>query len=237
MYHVYNGILRNVESQEDAATANCYPTTIQLVVSGIRKLSAIAKMPEGGAVFRGLAGLALPPEFFAADAQGCAGGVEASFMSTTLSEEVARKYSGVHEGREATIFRLMLGKTSLGADISWLSQFAGEKEMLFPPRTHLQVVGEPVRGDDGVSVVTLWPTGDILEMRVCVESSVSVARRMSLAILLPAVCWLVACAVCACARVPFLLLTHWSCLCSLPERQNRRRGGDGAQRGHEAARL
>ena len=116
MYHVYNGILRNVESQEDAATANCYPTTIQLIVSGIRKLSAIAKMPEGGAVFRGLAGLALPPEFFAADAQGCAGGVEASFMSTTLSEEVARKYSGVHEGREATIFRLTLGKTSLGAN-------------------------------------------------------------------------------------------------------------------------
>lgn len=198
MYHVYNGILRNVESQEDAATANCYPTTIQLIVSAIRKLSAIAKMPEGGAVFRGLSGLALPPEFFAADAQGCAGGVEASFMSTTLSEEVARKYSGVHEGREATIFRLMLGKTSLGADISWLSQFAGEKEMLFPPRTHLQVVGEPVRGDDGVSVVTLWPTGDILEMRVCVESSVSVARRMSLAILLPAVCWWAVCAVCAC---------------------------------------
>jgi len=82
-----------------------------------------------------------------------------------LSEEVARKYSGVHQGREATIFRLTLGKTSLGADISWLSQFAGEREMLFPPRTHLQVVGEPVRGDDGVSVVTLWPTGDILEMR------------------------------------------------------------------------
>ena len=142
---------------------------IQLIVSGIRKLSAIAKMPEGGAVFRGLSGLALPPEFFAPDAQGCAGGVEASFMSTTLSEEVARKYSGVHEGREATIFRLMLGKTSLGADISWLSQFAGEKEMLFPPRTHLQVVGEPVRGDDGVSVVTLWPTGNILQMRVRVE--------------------------------------------------------------------
>ena len=33
------------------------------------------------------------------------------------------------------------GKTSLGADISWLSQFAGEREMLFPPRTHLQIVG------------------------------------------------------------------------------------------------
>jgi len=171
MYHLYNKILRDVEAHENAASANRYPTTIQLIVSGIRKLSAVAKMPAGGAVFRGLAGLALPLEFFAPDAQGCAGGVEASFMSTTLSEEVARKYSGVHQGQEATIFRLTLGKTSLGADISWLSQFAAEREMLFPPRTHLQVVGEPVRGDDGVSVVTLLPTGIILEMRGCVESA------------------------------------------------------------------
>jgi hypothetical protein len=158
MHHVYNKILRNLGSQEDLATANLYPTTIQLIVSGIRKLGAIAKIPEGGAVFRGLSGFALPPEFFEPDEQGFAGGVEASFMSTTLSEEVARKYSGVNEGREATIFRLELGKTSIGADISWLSQFAGEREMVFPPRTHLQVVGEPFRGDDGVSVVTLLPT-------------------------------------------------------------------------------
>ena len=143
MYHVYNNILRNlrIDSGEVSATANLYPTTIQLIVSGIRKLSTIAKMPEGGAVFRGLSGLALPPEFFELDKQGCAGGVEASFMSTTLSEEVARQYSGVIEGREATIFRLLLGKTSLGADITWLSQFAREREMLFPPRTHLQIVG------------------------------------------------------------------------------------------------
>ena len=111
MYHVYNTILRDVDSGEvSSATANLYPTTIQLIVSGIRKLSTIAKMPEGGAVFRGLSGLALPPEFFELDEQGCAGGVEASFMSTTLSEEVARKYSGVNEGREATIFCLQLAK-------------------------------------------------------------------------------------------------------------------------------
>jgi hypothetical protein len=41
-------------------------------------------------VFRGLSALALPTKFFELDEQGCAGGVEASFMSTTQSEEVAR---------------------------------------------------------------------------------------------------------------------------------------------------
>ena len=65
---------------------------------------------QGGAEFRGLSALALPIEFFELDEQGCAGGVEASLMSTTQSEEVACKYSGVNEGREATIFRLQLAK-------------------------------------------------------------------------------------------------------------------------------
>ena len=168
MYAKYNQIMRDtlaveasgvqVSQQDGHGQVNMYPTTIQLIVSGIRKLSRIAEMPEGGAVYRGLSGLALPPELFALDEQGFAGGVEAAFMSTTVKEEVARKYSGVHEGRKATIFKLLLGKTSLGANISWISQFEGEEEMVYPPRTQLQIDGEPVMGADGVSVVTLRPT-------------------------------------------------------------------------------
>lgn len=72
--------------------------------------------------------------------------------------QVARRNSGVDEGSEAIIFKILLGKKSLGANVWWISQFAGESEMLFPPRTHLQVIGEPVLGADGVSVVTLRPT-------------------------------------------------------------------------------
>ena len=166
MYARYNTILRDtLPEEEDAqsnsgradADANLFPTTIHAIVSGIRKLAAVAKMPEGGAVFRGLSGLALPPEFFEEDEQGFAGGVEASLMSTTTNEEVARRYSGAREGRLATIFKLTLGKSSLGADISWLSQFEGEAEMVFPPRTQLQIV-EQEEGSDGVSVITLKPT-------------------------------------------------------------------------------
>ena len=36
----------------------------------------------------------------------------------------------------------MVGKTSIGADISWLSQFFGEKEFCYKPLTHLLLVGE-----------------------------------------------------------------------------------------------
>ena len=109
-----------------------------------------------GVVWRGLSGLALPPEFFEPDEQGFAGGVDASFMSTTLDDSVARKFSGVDQGRLGTIFKLLLGKTSLGADITFLSQFTGELEMLFPPRTHLEIVDAVF--DNGVTIVTLKPT-------------------------------------------------------------------------------
>jgi tetratricopeptide (TPR) repeat protein len=39
-------------------------------------------------------------------------------------------------------FEILVGKTSIGADISWLSQFFGEKEFCYKPLTHLQLVGE-----------------------------------------------------------------------------------------------
>jgi hypothetical protein len=88
--------------------------------------------------------MALPPQFFHADAQGCRGGVECGLMSTSPSREVAVGYSGVDTGKVLpTLFVIKVGKTSVAADISWLSQFEDEKEFLFGPLTHLQVVGQP----------------------------------------------------------------------------------------------
>ena len=39
-------------------------------------------------------------------------------------------------------FEILVGKTSIGADISWLSQFFGEKEFCYKPLTHLQLVAK-----------------------------------------------------------------------------------------------
>lgn len=91
MYAVYNPILRStlaLDPTGSTITDNQYPTTIQLIVSGICKLCRVAEVPAGLAVFRGLSGMALPKEFFELDEQGFAGGVEASFMSTTVDEQV-----------------------------------------------------------------------------------------------------------------------------------------------------
>ena len=57
--------------------------------------------------------------------------------------EVAIGYSGVDTGKVLpTLFEIKVGKTSVAANISWLSQL-GEKEYLFGPLTNLQVVGQP----------------------------------------------------------------------------------------------
>jgi hypothetical protein len=107
--------------------------------------------------------MALPRDFFAKDRQGFAGGVEAAFMSTTTAQNVANQYSGAAGGAESgeglrTVFRYLVGERSLGADVSWLSQFSTEKEVLYPPATHLQIVGEPRLDETGVSVITVRPT-------------------------------------------------------------------------------
>ena len=49
MYLKYNGILRAILSTDPADVEdNLFPTTIMLIVSGILKLSSIAKMPDSG---------------------------------------------------------------------------------------------------------------------------------------------------------------------------------------------
>ena len=159
----YNGVLRGFY------TRNMYTTTANVIVSGLRKLSRItappAKNEEGErVVYRGTGGMALPADFFQADEQGFAGGVEAGFMSTTTNREVAMHYSGVGGGGGSeggglrTVFRYLVGERSLGADVSWLSQFEGEKEMLFGPMTHMQIMGTPRVEEGGVSVITVRPT-------------------------------------------------------------------------------
>jgi hypothetical protein len=63
--------------------------------------------------------VALDSEFYVLDFQGFAGGVESSFMHASRDINVAREYSGAGKGCAGTIFKLVLGKMSLGADISW----------------------------------------------------------------------------------------------------------------------
>ena len=118
--HIYNAILGQLSTSELLTRHNTYPTTIALVVSGIKKLSSVAKAPEGGAVWRSLAsGVILPVAFFELDEQGFAWGMDTGFMATSRDETVALCSSGEGEGEGRTVFKILLGKMSLGANIAW----------------------------------------------------------------------------------------------------------------------
>jgi hypothetical protein len=115
----YNEILAQLSTSEQGTSLNSYPTTIGLIVSGIKKLSSVAKRPKGDAVYRSLAaGVVLPDAFFERDQQGFAWAMDPCFMATSRDEMVARKcMSG--EGEGLTVFKILTGKMSLGADIAW----------------------------------------------------------------------------------------------------------------------
>ena len=155
-YVRYNGVLRGHKG-------NLYTTTLHLIDSGLRKLSTAPppKNPDGEREFFRPVGGVLHPDFFQADAQGFAGFVEVAFMCVTANQAVAMHFAGMGGGAEdeeglRTVFRFLVGDRSSAGDVSWLSQFEKEKEMMFPPMTHFQVVGARIQS--GVSVITVIPT-------------------------------------------------------------------------------
>lgn len=63
---------------------NTYPTTINAILSGLRKLMWVAPLPKDRFVYRGLSGMNLPEKFFKQDECGVRGGTEFGMMSTTV---------------------------------------------------------------------------------------------------------------------------------------------------------
>jgi hypothetical protein len=66
------------------ACYNTYPTTINAILSGLRKLMWVAPLPKDRFVYRGLSGVNLPKQFFKQDEYGVRGGTEFGMMSTTV---------------------------------------------------------------------------------------------------------------------------------------------------------
>ena len=152
MYMLYNAALRG-QPEDQALRGNKYETTIFCIISCVTKLSKQSKIPKDRLLYRGLGEMVLSTEFWK-EKDGFRGAVECGFMSTTAKRSVALKYSGKDEKRRGTIFEIAAGRIDLGADLTWLSQYPGESEFLFPPLTCLEVVGQP-RIQDGVVIFSL----------------------------------------------------------------------------------
>ena len=82
----------------------------------------------------------LPDEFLKEDRFGVRGGVEFGLMSTTEDLRVAIQYAGT--GKMPTLFKISVGAVDRGASLERLSQYRGEREILYPPMSSREVTGE-----------------------------------------------------------------------------------------------
>ena len=80
---------------------NKYTTTLHAINSAIVKLS---KLTYAGKVYRGVSGMALPPEFWEPNAFGVKGGIDGAFMSTTVNYDVAMAYAA--SGGKGFVFEI-----------------------------------------------------------------------------------------------------------------------------------
>ena len=129
-----------------------YATTIHAINSCIVKLSALT---VASIVYRGVAGMRMPDDFFRKDAKtNIAGGVEYGFSSTTRERKIAVHYAKVEKGETAsTVLEAQMGMIDRGADISFLSQFPGEQEILYGPLMGMEVRRTRVHGS---TLVVKW---------------------------------------------------------------------------------
>ena len=139
----YNGVLRArsgndflAEQTKQLCGTNSYVTTLHVINSAIVKLG---RLTRASTVYRGVAGMSLPDEFWEPNKMNVRGGVEYAFMSTTKDYSVALEYSMTRDGSLPIVFEVEMGMVDRGADLRWLSQYPHEAEILFAPLTGVDV--------------------------------------------------------------------------------------------------
>eukprot|EP00445_Apocalathium_hangoei_P005925 CAMPEP_0203852806 /NCGR_PEP_ID=MMETSP0359-20131031/8149_1 /ASSEMBLY_ACC=CAM_ASM_000338 /TAXON_ID=268821 /ORGANISM="Scrippsiella Hangoei, Strain SHTV-5" /LENGTH=1009 /DNA_ID=CAMNT_0050769033 /DNA_START=39 /DNA_END=3068 /DNA_ORIENTATION=- len=147
MYEKYNSQLRAAsgdkvlrQKNDELLMGNSYVTTVHGISSCVLKLSKLMKLCD---IFRGSSDASLPSSFLKKDDDGICGGVEYGFFSTTNERNQAVDYAN---GVASTVFEIKQGMLDRGADISWLSQYGHEKEILFPPLLGMQALSSRVSG-------------------------------------------------------------------------------------------
>ena len=61
-------------------------------------IGRVSPRKQGGKVYRGMSGVLLPEKFRVPDEEGCRGGVERGFLSTSTSKEQALAYIDMSKG-------------------------------------------------------------------------------------------------------------------------------------------
>jgi hypothetical protein len=123
----------------DASTS--FGATCGHLISAIRKIAAANTEEENARTLFRCARGALRGSFWIPDSQDMVCATDAAFMSTAL--EALPQYMAP-PGKPTVIFRLHAAAEDdayhCGAEVAMLSQFSGEREVLFPPLTMLLVL-------------------------------------------------------------------------------------------------
>jgi hypothetical protein len=123
-------------------------TTLFLSI-GLKKLRSVnataTKIQKEVHFWRGMRNLELTEEF------KTRGGTELGCMSTSTSLDIVAGYAN---SDQPLVFRLVSDSfMSCGIDISWLSVYPNEEEVLYPPLTFLQYLGQrPIKNSRGIVV-------------------------------------------------------------------------------------
>jgi hypothetical protein len=145
-----------------AALPHPFAATAFYMYDGIKRLrKVLADAPGAGeprAFWRGMSGARVTQEFM--EQFTSKGGTEMAPMSTSDDEAVARRFAKWDDAActDAVLIKVEAADhTCCGADLAWLSMYAGEREVLFPPLTYLEYVShEQLR--PGRTVITARPS-------------------------------------------------------------------------------
>ena len=74
-------------------------------------------------------------------------------------------------------FEILVGKTSIGANISWLSQFFGEEEFCYKPLTHLQLVAKARQEEHNGKQLSILQMKLTVNQRSTTVEQAEVARK------------------------------------------------------------
>ena len=145
------GAMSAADARKSAALdrQTSFGATVGHLTAAIRKIAAASTPDESSRkLYRGLKGQ-LDARFWIPDEFGIVCATDTAFMSTTVDEKVSLFYvtkkDAGQQGSLGLLWELHASEEDdtglhVGADVSMLSQFAHEQEILFPPLTMLRVL-------------------------------------------------------------------------------------------------
>jgi hypothetical protein len=126
-----------------------FAATTLFLSKGLKKLRSVnatnTRVQKEEVFWRGMKNLELTEDFKKL------GGTELGCMSTSTSMDIVAGYA---KSEQPLVFRLVSDSfMTCGIDISWLSIYPNEAEVLYPPLTFLQYLGQrPIKNSRGIVV-------------------------------------------------------------------------------------